>query len=347
MAGNDTINVQSRSSDAHISVAYGGSGDDTYVLSSRSSVIIADCSGNDSIRLPFTVAQLNSYLGSPSTVQAVVDGNHYYFALGTTEALIKDFLVSGKIETFITSDGFAIPFDTLWNEVKNPPYEMNYISVEDLRVIGRELISRSFALCDTLQSLEWAYASFDTSPWFNDSAYMKNKATQAGMTATDLTKAFENALYWGRDGDFLHFIQYGQWEDVSPIASFDANYYFKSKAADFYHTQVSKVTNAQAQNMKDAIHNAGMNAWSHYAQYGTREGIDASASFDTSAYMDAKLAQMKKADASWTMDKLYDAFAQAGLSAAAHYEAYGKAEGLKAVGVPTAYAAMDMQIDAG
>ena len=170
--------------------------------------------------------------------------------------------------------------------------------------------------------------------WFNDTMYMRNKSAQSGVSTVAVKSAFEGAGFYGEYGNFLHFMQYGQWEDVSPAASFDAGYYYKAKAADFYTIDVAHVADIQAQSMRDGIHNAGLNAWSHYQQYGTREGIDASAAFDTGAYMEAKLAQVKKTDPGYTMEQLFDAFASAGLSAVAHYEAYGREEGLRAANVP-------------
>jgi len=195
-----------------------------------------------------------------------------------------------------------------------------------------DITNTSGKALDVMTSVQPLAATIPT--WFNDQIYMGNKAAECGLSGSALTNAFEQAGFYGESGDFLHFVQYGQWEDVSPVASFDAGYYYQSKAAEFYNVKLSEVTSAQTQSMKDAIHNAGMNAWSHYQQYGTREGIDAIAGFDTSAYMEAKLAQMQKSDSGYTMDQLYDAFEAAGLSAAAHYEAYGKAEGLKPVSVP-------------
>lgn len=321
----------------------GGSGDDLYTIFDGANAIINDTSGNDSLYFPLTALEFMTYVITGAGTQYHYDGNDgktraaYYFECSKFKVTIIDYLGEGKIEKFMFTDS-TYSFDALWSQLSKYTSD-KYIPFSNLYL----QLSDSDMIASKVAQLEHVYAQYDTASWFNDSVYMQNKATQSGLDSEVLDAHFHTAGFYGKDGDFLHFVQYGQWEDVSPIATFDANYYFKSKAADFYNVKLSQVTSAQAQNMKDAIHNAGMNAWNHYQQYGTREGIDASTSFDTSAYMEAKLAQMQKSDPGYTMDQLYDAFAGAGLSAAAHYEAYGKAEGLRAVGVPTTYLAMDIQ----
>jgi hypothetical protein len=169
--------------------------------------------------------------------------------------------------------------------------------------------------------------------WFNNVVYLQNKAAASGLSTADVKSAFESAGFSGADGAFLHFIQYGQWEDVAPVAGFDAEYYYKSKVAYDNGISLSSVTDAQVSDMKAVFNQHGLNAWSHYQLYGAEEGIDASADFDTSAYMESKLAHVQKSKPGYTMDQLCDDFAAAGLTPVAHYYAYGKAEGLQAEGV--------------
>lgn len=315
---------------------YGGSGNDVYTLGSDSSVLIADQSGNDTVVMPFTSTQFASSVGQSWSDHGIIEGKHYLFEMYDLTVMIMDFQGAGKIENIRFSDGVVNSFDYVWNFVKNTGLQSASISQLNTDSATKAKITAFLERYDTINAVESLYSAHETPAWFNDAVYMQNKAQQSGMSSSALSDAFLSSFYSGRDGDYIHFAQYGQWEDVSPIASFDADYYYRSKAADFFNTSISRVTTAQAQQMKTAINNSNMNAWTHYEQFGTREGIDASAQFDTSAYMEAKLAQMRRTDPGYTEDQLFDAFAAAGLSAAAHYEAYGKDEGLTAVGVPAA-----------
>ena len=132
---------------------------------------------------------------------------------------------------------------------------------------------------------------------------------------------------------YEHFVTYGADEEVSPNADFNAEAYYIAKAAQFNGVKPSEVTESQVQEMVKALDDAGLNAWEHYQLYGTAEGVNPSNSFDTSAYMDAKLAQMQKTDPDYTMAQLEAAFAEAGLSALEHYYLYGQDEGITATAV--------------
>lgn len=188
--------------------------------------------------------------------------------------------------------------------------------------------------------------------WFDYDVYMFNKLTQ--MKATDpsgnwtmdkLVQTFADAGFLGAEGAQQHFLQYGANEDVAPNRFFNATEYYEAKAAQYYGKSPSDVTDLEVANMKVAIHDAGMNAWTHYQMYGTSEGVNPSNAFDTSAYMEAKLAAMQAAepDKGWTMDMLNDAFQAAGLSALEHFALYGGkgagevAETYDGVTIPTAY----------
>ena len=204
-----------------------------------------------------------------------------------------------------------------------------------------------------------------TPKWFDYAAYKANKLTQmqqldSSYNMTKLEKAFTDAGFEGADGYYKHFQKYGHKEDVSPNKLFNADYYYKAKAIQFYSTEgVGTLDKAlvldridyYAQEVKGLINNAGMDAWTHYIKYGTKEGINPSNDFDTSAYMAAKLAAM---GSGWTAESLAAAFKKANLNALEHFMVYagnGKTgevtEGLGADGsVPAAYAVPEAeQID--
>ncbi len=77
--------------------------------------------------------------------------------------------------------------------------------------------------------------------------------------------------------------------------------------------------------MKDAFTANGLSAWEHYQQFGTAEGINPSADFDTVKYLEAKAAAMNAlgGDKVWTAADVADAFAENGWSALEHYELFG------------------------
>ena len=170
--------------------------------------------------------------------------------------------------------------------------------------------------------------------WFDADIYMANKLAQMqesdpAYTLTQLEAALADAGLT----PYEHFVTYGADEEVSPNADFNAEAYYIAKAAQFNGVKPSEVTESQVQEMVKAFDDAGLNAWEHYQLYGTAEGVNPSNSFDTSAYMDAKLAQMQKTDPDYTMAQLEAAFAEAGLSALEHYYLYGQDEGITATAV--------------
>ena len=166
--------------------------------------------------------------------------------------------------------------------------------------------------------------------WFDPKVYFNNKlAWLEGYNDLTLTAAFTGAGYGvDADGLYRHFQDFGNAENVSPSAYFDAGYYMQAKAATYFGKAVNTVTGAEVSFVQEAFRQAGLSAWDHYLRYGMAEGVDPSASFDTSAYMDAKLAQMQKTDPSYTMDMLVQAFRDAGLNPVMHYLSYGRGEGL-------------------
>lgn len=171
-----------------------------------------------------------------------------------------------------------------------------------------------------------------TEAWFDYNVYMANKLAQ--MKTSDpsgnwnmdkLVAAFNDAGFMGAEGAQQHFLLFGANEEVAPNVFFDADEYYEAKAAEFYKKSPKDVTDLDTANMKIAIHNAGMNAWTHYTQFGSSEGVNPSNAFNSSAYMSAKLAAMQVAepDKGWTMEMLNKAFQDAGFSALQHFALFG------------------------
>ena len=183
--------------------------------------------------------------------------------------------------------------------------------------------------------------------WFDYEFYMgaklaqMQKADPAGnWTTGKLVDAFAQNGFLGEDGAYEHFVQFGANEDVAPNADFNASEYYAAKAAQFYGVEPSAVTELDIANVKAIIAENGMNAWTHYVQYGSDEGVNPSNAFDADAYLDAKTAALvaageKQPDGSeWTPEAVQKAISDAGMTVLEHYMTYGgKGEGEVAQGV--------------
>ena len=156
--------------------------------------------------------------------------------------------------------------------------------------------------------------------WFDYEFYMgaklaqMQKADPAGnWTTGKLVDAFAQNGFLGEDGAYEHFVQFGANEDVAPNADFNASEYYAAKAAQFYGVEPSAVTELDIANVKAIIAENGMNAWTHYVQYGSDEGVNPSNAFDADAYLDAKTAALvaageKQPDGSeWTPEAVQKA----------------------------------------
>ena len=178
-----------------------------------------------------------------------------------------------------------------------------------------------------------------TPKWFDYELYMKHKLTQmqesdSTYTMNDLVAAFNEHGFSEAEGAYKHFQKYGHKEDVSPNGLFDAEYYYQSKALQYYQLeenggmtvdQIKANMDLYAANMKQAIAKAGMDAWTHYTKYGTAEGVNPSAGFDTEAYMEAKYEAWSATEAGSgkTLDEMKAIFKSANINALAHAFQYG------------------------
>lgn len=170
--------------------------------------------------------------------------------------------------------------------------------------------------------------------WFDSTVYMQNKLTQMqatdpAYTMSDLVAAFAAAGFVGEEGYFNHFMQFGAAEEVAPNAYFNANEYYAAKAAQFYGEAFTG-SELQIAQVKTLINKEGMNAWTHYQQFGSAEGVNPSNAFDAAAYCAAKAAAM---GGDWTAEKIAEAIDDAGMSVLEHYLTYaGTGEGEVAAG---------------
>lgn len=172
---------------------------------------------------------------------------------------------------------------------------------------------------------------------------MQNKlaqmqATDPAYTMSDLVAAFADAGFVGEEGYFQHFLQFGAAEEVAPNAYFNANEYYAAKAAQFYGEAFTG-SELQIAQVKTLINKEGMNAWTHYQQFGSAEGVNPSNAFDASDYCAAKAEAMNAAGQKdpdgndWTAESIAKAIDDAGMSVLEHYLTYaGTDEGEVAAG---------------
>lgn len=184
-----------------------------------------------------------------------------------------------------------------------------------------------------------------TPKWFDANAYMQNKLAQlkaqepdAGWTLDKLYDAFREGGFVGAEGQYEHFVKFGAAEEVAPNAYFNADEYYAAKAHEYYGDKFDG-SEVQIATVKAMIKDAGMNAWTHYQQFGSAEGVNPSNAFDASAYCAAKAETMNNAGqkapdgTEWTAEKIADAIADAGMSVLEHYLTYaGTGEGEVASG---------------
>lgn len=186
-----------------------------------------------------------------------------------------------------------------------------------------------------------------TPKWFDAQIYMQNKLAQMQATDPDyswdeLYDAFRDAGFVGEEGQYEHFVKFGADEEVAPNAYFDADEYYAAKAKQYYEEELKQEftgSEEQIANVKNLIKTAGMNAWTHYQQFGSAEGVNPSNAFDASDYCAAKAEAMNKAEqkapdgTEWTAEKIAEAIDQAGMSVLEHYLTYaGTGEGEVAAG---------------
>ena len=162
--------------------------------------------------------------------------------------------------------------------------------------------------------------------WFDYEFYMgaklvqMQKADPAGdWNMSKLVDAFAQNGFVDEDGAYDHFTQFGAAEEVAPNADFNASEYYAAKAAQFYGVEPSAVTELQIANVKAIINQAGMNAWTHYQQFGSNEGVNPSNAFDADAYLAAKAVAMGDG---WTAEKVAEAIKGNGMTILEHYLQY-------------------------
>lgn len=167
--------------------------------------------------------------------------------------------------------------------------------------------------------------------WFDEYTYLQSKLNQlisAGQTQYSNVTQVKAAIEAAGMSVYQHFEKFSLAERTSPNTCFNTQEYLEAKAAQLNTAQ--GVTTWTADKVALEFQNAGFtNAYEHFSKYGWAEGVNPSNSFDVSSYLEAKAAETGK-----TVDEVKAAFEAAGLDPIAHYETYGKSEGITVTEVP-------------
>lgn len=178
--------------------------------------------------------------------------------------------------------------------------------------------------------------------WFNYETYVSNKLAQlqaadpdqyGSYTVAELEAGMQAAGYANNaDGMYQHFVEYGNAENVSPSPYFVVSEYLANKLAQLQAADPAQYGSLTVTDVANGFAEAGLSAWDHYTQYGQAEGVSPSSSFDTNAYLTAKLEQLKTLDPAqygeYTVEDVANGFAAAGLNPIEHYMLYGVNENL-------------------
>lgn len=178
--------------------------------------------------------------------------------------------------------------------------------------------------------------------WFNYETYVSNKLAQlqaadpeqyGSYTVAELEAGMQAAGYANNaDGMYQHFVEYGNAENVSPSPYFVVSEYLANKLAQLQAADPAQYGSLTVTDVANGFAEAGLSAWDHYTQYGQAEGVSPSSSFDTNAYLAAKLEQLKTLDPTqygeYTVEDVANGFAAAGLNPIEHYMLYGINENL-------------------
>ncbi|MGO1344029.1 beta strand repeat-containing protein [Chromohalobacter japonicus] len=120
--------------------------------------------------------------------------------------------------------------------------------------------------------------------------------------------------------------------------NFDSQFYLGQKLAQLQEQDAAQYGDWTTDDVQNAFDEAGLTAEQHYENYGYIEGLSPNAQFDSTAYLQDKLAQLQEAgeDGFETIADVANAFQASGLSPLEHYNQYGQDEGLTATPVADA-----------
>ncbi len=202
-----------------------------------------------------------------------------------------------------------------------------------------ETITYDFTtLADTSIEETHALPGFDKAYYLNAklAALQTNPGTSENWNTKD-TALLENLLTSSGFTPESHYMVFGYREGLAPNAYFNAAEYKLAKATDLFASgNYDSIAAAQA--AFDA--KWPYDAYQHYLQYGSKEGINPSNVFDESSYYDSKLISLRANSSTtgeWTSKTAIDlkaAFGSLGITPLQHYITWGAREGIAVTTVP-------------
>lgn len=181
-------------------------------------------------------------------------------------------------------------------------------------------------------------------PWFDENFYLAAKVAQLQQSGQQYTvNQVRTAMTQGNSTPYDHYVAYGDKEQLSPNAWLSRAEYFSAKAMQLNRTKYEGKNSWTADDVATNLEAAGLTAGAHFALFGWAENINPSNEFDVSAYMETKLAAIRRTPgvdssgtpwASYEYPDLVSAFAAQGMDPLSHYMSYGVTEGLRATPVP-------------
>lgn len=165
--------------------------------------------------------------------------------------------------------------------------------------------------------------------WFNEVEYLNNKLADLRISDKTYTSILQvsDAIKAAGMNAFEHYTMFGSKEGLAPSKVFNVMEYcsFKLKALQADAATKGEWTGKGWEDVQLAIHNSGMSLGEHYTMFGTVEGVSMSNTFDTTAYLTAKLELLKADEATkaeWaekTPADVAKAFQANGIDAYSHY----------------------------
>lgn len=281
LAGDDRILAGNQYRMEDFVSLYGGSGNDTYVLSRNSCVVVADASGTDTVELPFTMAEFNRY--NPFGYSAIIDNAHYYLELSGVKLLVTNFAGEGKVENISFKDG-AFSFDEMWSMYG---HIAKTGTSNDLGPAMKQLFDQTMNRTGALAAQEHVSIFGSGDPglarevYFDEEQYLQNKADALNAYSEPFSQkywsdtvrtAFQNAGMT----PLQHFMYFGAFEKnaqggigIDPSAAFDVSAYFTAKAEQL--TAMGQPYSAEG--VAQAFQSMGLDPVTHFAAHGFAEGL--------------------------------------------------------------------------
>ncbi|RTZ43180.1 hypothetical protein EKL30_09855 [Candidimonas sp. SYP-B2681] len=275
--GNDML-IANVNTEANIMV--GGAGDDTYVVSNNSAVIISDSSGYD------TLVAMGIGFGRASSYVAIVDGKHLLArdTVSNQQVTVANWTSpSAQIERIELSSG-TYSFLEIVTALNKDGSQVDNITSEQLAQWGALPAGTTAAVVE-------GFVNYVT---VREAELVRTMSAAAEPKPPSTPHIYlvdvDDAFYLSHNPDVaragvnpdLHFSTSGWHEGRNPNGWFDTSWYMQQNAD---------------------VAAAKINPFSHFEQNGWREGRDPNAMFDTSwylhQYVDVQAAGVNPAQHYW------------------------------------------------